>query len=110
MPVIDADAMAALQARSALAVLTAGGLPVVGDVELPEAVARALEAILEGLAAGDPVLYRVERCVPDEDRTQCGDCGEPLELAYPDDPDSWIHAEDARYFGDHSASRTSTPR
>lgn len=104
MPVIDSDAMTAVQARSALALLTAGGVPVVGDIELPEAVARALEAILEGLAAGDPVLYRVERFVQDEDRTRCGECCEPLELAYPDDPESWVHAEDANYFGDHSAS------
>ena len=104
MPVIDADAMAAVQARSALAVLAAGGAPVVGDIKLPKAVARALEGILEGLAAGDPVLYRVERFVPDEVRTRCGQCGEPLELAYPDDPESWVHAEDANYSGDHSAS------
>jgi hypothetical protein len=104
MPVIDADAMAAVEARSALGVLTAGGVPVVGDVELPEAVARVLEAILEGLAAGDPVLYQVERFVPDQDRTRCEECGEPVELAYPDDPESWIHAEDASYVGDHSAS------
>lgn len=39
----------------------------------------------------------------DESRPKCADCGEPVELAYPDDPESWIHAEDANYFGDHTA-------
>ena len=34
---------------------------------------------------------------------RCADCGEPLELASPDEPDSWIHAADANYFGDHTA-------
>lgn len=48
----------------------------------------------------------------DEERNQprqtepehtCADCGEPVELASPDDPDSWIHAAHANYFGDHTA-------
>lgn len=39
----------------------------------------------------------------EEHRPKCGGCGEPVELAYPDDPESWIHAADANYFGDHSA-------
>lgn len=39
----------------------------------------------------------------DEQRPACAGCGEPVELAYPDDPESWIHAADANYFGDHSA-------
>lgn len=34
---------------------------------------------------------------------RCADCGEPVELAETDDPDSWIHAVDANYFGDHTA-------
>jgi|GEM_PF-3453717 len=39
----------------------------------------------------------------DDTRPRCAGCGEPIELAYPDDPGSWIHAVDANYFGDHSA-------
>lgn len=39
----------------------------------------------------------------DEQRPKCAGCGEPVELTYPDDPESWIHAADANYFGDHSA-------
>jgi len=39
----------------------------------------------------------------DEHRPKCAGCGEPVELAYPDDPQSWIHTVDANYFGDHSA-------
>lgn len=39
----------------------------------------------------------------DEHRPKCAGCGEPVELAYPDEPDNWIHAVDANYFGDHSA-------
>lgn len=38
-----------------------------------------------------------------EDRPRCADCGEPVELADPDDLESWIHAVDANYFGDHTA-------
>jgi len=34
---------------------------------------------------------------------RCADCGEPVELAETEDPDSWIHAADANYFGDHTA-------
>ena len=33
----------------------------------------------------------------------CSDCGEPVELYDPNDPDSWIHAIDANYWGDHTA-------
>lgn len=33
----------------------------------------------------------------------CADCGEPIELASPDEPDSWIHSPHANYFGDHTA-------
>ena len=36
-------------------------------------------------------------------RVVCADCGEPVELAEVDDPESWIHAVDANYFGDHTA-------
>lgn len=39
----------------------------------------------------------------DDQMRTCAGCGEPVELAYPDDPESWIHAADANYFGDHSA-------
>ena len=33
----------------------------------------------------------------------CADCGEPIELYEPNDPDSWIHKADANYWGDHTA-------
>lgn len=39
-----------------------------------------------------------------DDRPRCADCGEPLELERESDPESWMHAADANYFGDHSAS------
>lgn len=41
--------------------------------------------------------------IDEVDRPKCAGCGEPVELASPDDPDSWIHAVDANYFGDHTA-------
>lgn len=37
------------------------------------------------------------------DGRRCAGCGEPVELADPDDRESWIHAADANYFGDHTA-------
>lgn len=45
-----------------------------------------------------------EQLKPTKDpEPRCAECGEPVELASPDDPDSWIHAADANYFGDHTA-------
>lgn len=41
--------------------------------------------------------------IDDAGGPKCAGCGEPVELASPDDPDSWIHAVDANYFGDHTA-------
>ena len=38
-----------------------------------------------------------------DERTRCWLCGEPVELAYADDPESWVHAEDANDWADHSA-------
>jgi len=38
-----------------------------------------------------------------EPEPTCADCGEPIELASPEEPDSWIHAAHANYFGDHTA-------
>jgi hypothetical protein len=63
----------------------------------------ALRALLEQLATGAAVLYHVGGYVPDADRPKCAGCREPIELADPDDDESWIHAEDANYFGDHTA-------
>jgi hypothetical protein len=36
-------------------------------------------------------------------RRRCAACGEPIVLCDPDDPESWVHAEDAGDWGDHSA-------
>ena len=36
-------------------------------------------------------------------RPMCADCGEPVELYEPNDPDSWIHSVEANYWGDHTA-------
>lgn len=33
----------------------------------------------------------------------CGDCGEPVELYDANDTDSWIHAIESNYWGDHTA-------
>lgn len=39
----------------------------------------------------------------EDNRDKCGDCNEPVELHDPSDPESWIHAGDANYWGDHTA-------
>ena len=39
----------------------------------------------------------------DDQGPKCAGCGEPVELASPDEPENWIHAADANYFADHSA-------
>ena len=41
-------------------------------------------------------------------RPKCAACREPIELDDPDDPDSWIHCEDANDLGDHTAERGRT--
>ena len=40
---------------------------------------------------------------PEKPEPRCADCRESIELAAPDEPDSWIHAAEANYFGDHTA-------
>jgi hypothetical protein len=39
----------------------------------------------------------------EDGRPRCAGCGEPVELTDSNDPESWIHAADANYFGDHTA-------
>lgn len=36
-------------------------------------------------------------------RPRCRACREPIELEEPGDPGSWVHCEDANYWGDHAA-------
>lgn len=36
-------------------------------------------------------------------RARCAECDEPVELDDESDPDSWVHAADARDLGDHTA-------
>ena len=36
-------------------------------------------------------------------RPRCELCGEPVELADPSDPESWVHTEDANDLADHTA-------
>lgn len=106
MGVIDPDAGLVEAARAALEALAAGHNFSVGTQSLPTAATDVLLPILELLAEGRPVWHSAGEFVPDELRPTCSDCGEPLELADREDPESWIHAEDANYFGDHSASRS----
>jgi hypothetical protein len=40
-----------------------------------------------------------------DDRPRCRACREPIELDDVDDPESWIHCEDANDLGDHTAER-----
>jgi len=40
-----------------------------------------------------------------DERPRCSACREPVELDDPDDPESWIHWEDANDLGDHTAER-----
>ena len=43
------------------------------------------------------------------DRSRCRLCGEPIVLDEEDDPDSWVHAEDANDGADHTAEFRSSP-
>lgn len=45
----------------------------------------------------------VARAEAARDRPQCADCGEPVVLETARDPESWIHAPDARDDGHHTA-------
>ena len=75
----------------------------VGAITLPPGVDSALRPVLELLAEGKPAWYATGEFVPDQQRPKCAGCGEPVELADPADPESWVHAEDANRFGDHTA-------
>ena len=56
------------------------------------------DAILD---AGIDALADVEQARAN--RRRCVLCGEPIVLGDPNDPESWVHAEDASDWGDHSA-------
>ncbi len=45
-----------------------------------------------------------------DDRPRCLVCGEPVELADVDDPDSWVHAADANDWADHTAEVDPMPQ
>jgi hypothetical protein len=104
MAVIHVDRQSVAGARRALAALDRGEPLSVGAAALPAGVDDMLRPVLELLADAKPVWYSAREFVADEERPKCVECGEPVELADPDDGESWIHAEDASYFGDHSAS------
>src|SRR4051794_19146809 len=103
MGVIRADPESVAMARRALAAMDRGDPLVVGNTDLPPGVDGALRPVLELLADGKPAWYNAGEFVPDKQRPKCAGCGEPVELADPADSESWVHAEDANYFGDHSA-------
>ena len=67
----------------------------VGGLELASPLAVAV------LAAGVDALADVEQARAN--RRRCVLCGEPIVLGDPNDPESWVHAEDASDWGDHSA-------
>src|SRR5438045_318666 len=104
MGVIRADPESVVMARRALEALNRGEPLSVGAVALPPGVDGVLRPVLLLLADGKPAWHSAGEFVPDEERPRCADCGEPVELADLNDAESWIHAEDANYFGDHSAS------
>src|SRR4051812_1930521 len=103
MGVVRADPESVEMARRALEALNRGEPLSIGAVALPSGVDGALRPVLEILANGNPAWYSAGEFVPDQQRPKCAGCGEPIELADSADPESWIHAEDANYFGDHSA-------
>ena len=103
MGVIQSTPATVTAARRALDAADAGGALRVGDHALPPRVDEVVRQVLELLADGKAAGYTVSVFVPDAERPKCGACGEPIELADPTDRESWIHAEDANYFGDHSA-------
>lgn len=61
-------------------------------------LADALGLITDGF---DVIVQRFVQA--DADRRRCAGCGEPVELADSDDPESWVHAFDANDRGDHTA-------
>ena len=102
----------ATQARVALAVVLRSGAPSavaevvvsIGDrsAVLPSTAVAVLADALELIADGfDAAVRRFAQT--DASRRRCAGCGEPVELAYADDPESWVHAFDANDQGDHTA-------
>ena len=44
-----------------------------------------------------------ESSLDPQQHPKCSDCGEPVELTDSADLESWIHAVEANYWGDHTA-------
>lgn len=103
MGIVQADSAIVAVARRALEALNLGESLSVGAIALPPGIDGALRPVLELLADGKAAWYGVSEFVGDEQRPKCAGCGEPVELADPTDPGSWVHAEDANCFGDHTA-------
>lgn len=72
------------------------------SVVLPRRAATLLAELL-ALVADDREVVIYPVATEHTERPRCAGCGEPLELADGDDPESWIHAFDANDRGDHSA-------
>jgi|SRR5581483_1034728 len=103
MGVIHPESNLVVVARRALEALGLGEPLSVGEITLPPGVDGALRPVLELLAEGKPVWFGAGEFVPDQHRPKCAGCGEPVELADPSDPESWVHTEDANRSGDHTA-------
>jgi hypothetical protein len=78
--------------------------------EIPRLYWRRSDAAAAfGELAGGPMIREISihgRRHPAGDidrRPRCRDCAEPIELESPSNPEGWIHAEDASYWGDHTA-------
>ena len=77
------------------------------DVAIPADRSEAIETynrlVTDEVITVAPQPVREARPAGSDTRPRCAGCGEPIELASDDDPESWVHAEDANYFGDHTA-------
>ena len=71
------------------------------------ALRGGLAALLDAVHRTD--VRRRERTLALARRPRCQLCGEPVELADPGDPESWVHAEDANDLADHTAEVDAPP-
>ena len=63
-----------------------------------------LDGVDEHVAFGPYPVAGNQHFEGDQDaRSRCRLCREPIELDDDNDPESWIHTQDANYFGDHTA-------
>ncbi|HUP76811.1 MAG TPA: hypothetical protein VM282_27510 [Acidimicrobiales bacterium] len=82
-------------------------VPIPADTHAAVELYNHLDGVDDHVAFGPYPVAGNQHFEGDRDtRSRCRLCREPIELEDENDPESWIHTQDANYFGDHTAAAT----